>query len=160
MQSPGPGPERCSGVHTRYWFLVLPWALPFALGTQVFGYVPLNPWGAPAPAHTSGAIDSSAAPELGVTAGICRVGVPVPGPSTFQCSRGILPLVTSPVSPFQALVTPRRGWVARRTLLSPSPFSSGTMPVRRPFPRHCSGMRRILAPAGCQPDLPRAQGAG
>lgn len=37
MQSPGPHPERCSGVNICCWFLVLPWALPFALGTHVFG---------------------------------------------------------------------------------------------------------------------------
>lgn len=44
-------------------FPVLTCALPFALRTHIFGYAPLNPWGAPALVHTKhGGIDSSAMP--------------------------------------------------------------------------------------------------
>lgn len=113
MQSPGPDPERCSGVPGS--------PLGPALCTG-FLDAPLSPWGAPALVHTSGATDSSATPvlvALEVTAGLCRAGV---------CARSqhgvILPLATSPVPPFQALVSLRMGWVAGRALLSPSPICS------------------------------------
>lgn len=81
--------------------------------------VPPNPWGAPA-LVSSGAIDSSAIPELEaleVTAGICRAGV------SARSQHGVmLPVATSPVSPFWALVSLRMGWVSGKALLSPSPI--------------------------------------
>lgn len=90
-------------------FPVLTCALPFALRTHIFGYAPLNPWGAPALVHTKhGGIDSSHAGE--VVAGICRVDVPVPTRDPVWCSGVMFPLATSPVSPLPGPGGPQEGW--------------------------------------------------
>lgn len=90
-QSPAPDPERCSGVKTCCCFPVLTWALPFALGTCIFCIHPPEPLGyfCPCPHRAWGGWDQLqsnlyevVAQE--VVAGICRVGVPVPGASTHQ----------------------------------------------------------------------------
>ena len=113
MQSPGPDPERCSGVKTCCHFPMLTWALPFAVRTHSFGYVPLNPWSVSALVHTKhGGIDSSATSVkrwLGSAGLVSLCQEPAPTRDPVQCSRVMFPLATSPVSPLSGPGGPQEG---------------------------------------------------
>lgn len=95
-------------------FPVLTWALPFALRTHIFGYAPLNPWGASALVHTKrGGIDSSATPVrlwLGSAGLMSLYQEPAPTRDPVWCSGVMFSLATSPVSPLPGPGGPQEGW--------------------------------------------------
>lgn len=120
MQSPAPDPERCSGVKTYCCFPVLTWALPFALRTYIFAYIPLNPWGASALVHTKhGGINSSVTSMrwwlrswwLGSAGLVSLCQEPAPTRDPVRCGGVMFPPATLPVSP---LPGPGGSWEGQR----------------------------------------------